>query len=120
MCLVAAGLHLAQEEEPEGEQESEGRDGDQQAEPLILALILDGDVDAVIAQRLIHVGVVARNGGVEEIFVVAIVAGDFGAADYDVADLTLIGVVEQLSETDVLFLTSAGYGEANPHSKVDA
>jgi len=54
--LVAAGLHLAQEEEPRAEQERKGRDGDQQAEPLILALILDGDVDAMIAQRLVHVG----------------------------------------------------------------
>ena len=65
--LVAAGLHLAQEEEPEAEEEGEGRDGDQQAEPLVLALILDGDVDAVIAERLVHVGVVARDGGVEQI-----------------------------------------------------
>ncbi len=67
----------------------------------------------MIAQRLVHVGVVARNCGVEEIFVVAIVAGDFGAADNDVADLTLIGVVEQLSETDVLFLSSASCFDDN-------
>ena len=34
-------------------------------------------------------------------------AGDFGSADDDVADLALIGVVEQLGETDVLFLSAA-------------
>ena len=105
--LVAAGLHLAEEEEPEAEQEGEGRDGDQQAEPLVGALILDGDVDAVIAERLVHVGVVARDGGVEEIFVVAIVAGDLSAVDDDVLDLALVSIVEQLCEADVLFLTTA-------------
>ena len=104
--LVAAGLHLAEEEEPEAEQEGEGRDGDQQVEPLVGVLVLDGDVDAVVAERLVHVGIVARDGGLELILrVVAIVACDFGAIDGDVGDLALISVVEELGEADVLFLS---------------
>src|SRR6202041_2464351 len=43
--LIAAGLHLAEEEEPEAEEQGEGRDRDQEIEPLVRALILDGDVD---------------------------------------------------------------------------
>ena len=83
--LVAAGLHLAQEEEPEAEKKGERCDGDEQAEPLVRALVLDGDVDAVVAERLVHVGVVARDGGVEQdLRVVAIVASDLGSIDDDV------------------------------------
>jgi len=54
-----------------------------------------------------HVRVVGRNDGVEEIFVVAIVPGYLGAVDHDVLDLTLVSIVEQLCEVDVLFLTTA-------------
>jgi hypothetical protein len=103
--LVAAGLHLAQEEEPEAKQEGKGCDGDQQAEPLVRALVLDGNVDAVVAECLIHVGIVARDGGVEDILrVVAVFAGDLGSVDGDFSDLALVGVVEELGEADVLFL----------------
>ncbi len=105
--LVAAGLHLAEEEEPEAEEEGEGRDGDQDVEPLVGALVLDGDVDAVVAERLVHVGVVARDGGLELVLrVVTIVACDFSSVDDDVVDLALIGVVEELSEANLLFLSA--------------
>ena len=111
--LVAAGLHLAEEEEPEAEEEGEGRDRDQQAEPLVGALVLDGDVDAVIAERLVHVGVVARDGGVELVLVVTVVAGDFSAVDHDVLDLALVGVVEQLGQADVLLLSATSCFDDN-------
>ncbi len=74
----------------------------------VRVLVLDGDVDAVIAERLVHVRIVGRDGGVELVLVVAIVAGDLGAVDGDFGDLALVGVVEQLGEADVLFLTGAG------------
>jgi hypothetical protein len=41
----------------------------------------------------------------ENLRVVAIVASDLGPVDDDVADLALVGVIEQLGEADVLFLT---------------
>ena len=63
--LVAAGLHLAQEEEPETKEESERRELDEEAKPGVRVLILDGDVDAVLAQGLVHVRIVGRDGGVE-------------------------------------------------------
>jgi hypothetical protein len=107
--FVAAGLHLAEEEEPEAEQEGEGRDGDQQAKPLVRALILDGDVDAVVAERLVHVRVVARDDGFEDILrVVAVLACHLGAVDGDFRDLALICVIEELGEADALLLIAAG------------
>ncbi len=107
--FIAAGLHLAEEEEPEAEEKRQGSDRDQQVEPLIGALILDGDVDAVITERLVHVWIVARHCGVEGVLrIIAVVAGDFGTVDDDVADLALVSVIEQLGQADGLFLIATG------------
>ena len=113
--LVAAGLHLAEEEEPEAEKEGKRRKLDEEAEPSVGVLVLDGDVDAVVAQRLIHVGVVGRDGGVELGLIVAEVTGDLGPVDDDVLDLAFIGFVEQLGEADALVLAHAGaFGDELP------
>ena len=79
------------------EQQSEGRERDQQAEPEVRVLILDGDVDAVLAQGLVQVGIVAPGWwcGTDSCLSL-IVAGDLGAVDGDVGDLALVGVVQQL------------------------
>jgi hypothetical protein len=106
--LVAAGLHLAEEEEPEAEKQSEGRELDEEADPGVGVLVLDGDVDAMLAQGLIHVGVVPRNGGVVlSLFVAAILGGDIRAVDVDFGDLAGVGVVEQGGKADVLGLVGS-------------
>ena len=84
-------------------------------EPGVGVLILDGDVDAVIAQRLIHVRVVGRDGGVELGLVIAEVSGDLGSVDDDIAYLALVRFVEQLGEADALVLTHArAFGDELP------
>ncbi len=106
--LVPAGLHLAHHEQEEEDEQRDGREGDKDIDPLIAGGILDGDVDAVIAERLVHVGIVARDGGVEEGLVVAAVFGDhLCAVDVDGGDLAGVGVVEERREADVFILASA-------------
>ena len=38
---------------------------DEEGEPAVGVLVLDGDVDAMVAERLVHVRIVAGDGGVE-------------------------------------------------------
>ncbi len=63
----------------------------------------------MFAQRLVHVGVVARDGGVELGLVVTTVLRDhLGAVDVDFGDLALVCVVEQLGEANGLVLAGTG------------
>ena len=67
--LVAAGLHLADHDEPQRAEQDEGQQVD---EPGVAAAVgvFHGDVDAVVAHRLVHVRVVGRNHDVERGLVV--------------------------------------------------
>ena len=103
MALLPPDCIWAQEEEPEAEEQSKWSELDEQAKPGVGVLILDGDVDAVIAERLVHVRIVGRDRRVELVLVVPVVTRHLGAVDQNVLDFALIGVAEQLGEADVSF-----------------
>ena len=97
--LVAAGLHLAQQEEPQAKQKCEGRDVDQRGEPGVGVRVLDGDGNAVVVQNLVHVRVVGRNGGAELVFV-GVVANQRRTVNGDVGHLALVCLGQQVAEGD--------------------
>ena len=97
--LVAAGLHLAHEEHKKAKHQGDWRKLDKNTEPRVSVLILDADIDVMLAQRLVQVRIIGRNGGVEE-GLVSVVAGDLLTIDGDLIDLALIGIIEELAQDD--------------------
>jgi len=62
----------------------------------------------MLTERLVHVGIVARNGGLKDgLRVIAVFAGNLSSIDCDLGDLALVCVVQKLGEADLLFLSAA-------------
>ena len=100
--LAAGALHLARQENPHADQRHERQPRDQQRhEPgHVVGLRTRRDRDALVVEAL-HQGRVARRIGLEGA-AVGEGAVDFRSLDEDVAHATLIDLVEQLRERDVL------------------
>src|SRR5260370_568670 len=89
--LVAAGLHLADHEEPQGAEQYQGRQVQNPTGPGAVADVLEAIRDILVRQLLVHVRVVDRNDCVEGRIVLKLPA-HFLADEYDVVDIALIHV----------------------------
>ncbi len=94
--LVAAALHLAEHEEPERADDDDRRELDQDIQPAIARVGLDGHRDLTLAEGGVQLRVVRRRDGVELALVSLHVPVDFVFHDGDVADLARLGVLQEL------------------------
>ncbi len=101
--LVAAGLHLADHDEPQRAQQHEWRQVQQPTRPATGGGVLHRDVHALVAQFLDHVGVAGHDRGVEPRLVVLELAPDFLADYRHFADVALVDIGEELGEVDLAF-----------------
>ena len=94
--LVAAGLHLADHDEPQRTQQDERRQVEQPRRPASALRVLHRDVDALVAQLLVHVGIAGGRDGVEACLVVLELAADLLANERHFTDIVLVHVGEEL------------------------
>ena len=106
--LVSAALHLAEHEEPQQAENKDRRELDKDIYPAIPGGVLDGRVDLVVLENLVHVRVVCRDGGVELLFgIVLVVTVDFTVNHSDVVYLSCLGLGEELRERHFFVFTHA-------------
>ena len=96
--FVSASLHLADHDEPERAQQDERRQVEQPGWPAAGLRVLHGDVDALVAQFLDHVGIAGHDGSAETGLVVLEFAVDFLANDRHFGDVALVHLGEELRE----------------------
>ena len=95
--LVAAGLHLPDHEEPQGCEQDQRRPGSQQLErPTAAGDIADIHGDALITQRLDHVGIVRRGGGMKRGIIIPVLAAYLLASDGDLFHVALVHIRQEL------------------------
>src|SRR5438067_9639401 len=103
--LVSAGLHLADHEEPQRGEQNERSEIQQPGGPTAALRVFYGDIDAVVCQYLVHVGIVRRNNSVEGAAAsVAELARNVGAGDRHILHVVAVNLAKELSEVDLLFL----------------
>ncbi len=100
--LAAGPLHLAHEEDPDGEDQEHRQPRDQHADQRLAAFgrRLGGDRHAAILEALDEVGILRREG--LEGAAIRVDAGDLLAGDDDVPHLALIDLGQELRIGDVL------------------
>src|SRR5690242_18002367 len=81
--LVAAGLHLPDQEEPDGRQQDERPDVDKNLEPAVPLHVFNFNVYVLVAQGFDVIGKIAGDNGVEVLVFADVSAFDLGAGDGD-------------------------------------
>ena len=117
--LVAAGLHLADHQEPQAQDDGQGQQLQQPAWPSATAHVADVDVDALVAEALVHIGVAGGNGAVEAGLLVVVAAAHLLAVDGNVLDFAGIHVCQKLREVDLAIL-HRGVGGAHQRVQQNA
>src|ERR1051326_361789 len=81
--LVAAGLHLPDQEEPDGREQDEGTDIDKDLEPAVPLHVLYFNIYVLVAQGLDVVWKITGDNGVKVLVFADVLAFDFSAGDSD-------------------------------------
>ena len=99
---AAAGLHLAHEEDPHGDEEQHREPGHEHAEQRrhVVLRRLGGDLHALLMQLVDQAGIVRRIG--LEVAPIIEVAGDLIAGDGHVLDAAALDLGQELREADLV------------------
>ena len=107
--LVAAGLHLAHDEEPDSQNQDQRADLIEDGPEHVARSVLDGGLHLGGVELGVHVRIVHGNGGVEASLLLAIVfvvAVDVHPGHSDVIDLILLNLFEEGGEGHVLLFAT--------------
>src|SRR5712692_8613245 len=103
--LVPARLHLADHEEPQSAQQDQRSPGSEQLDgPAPVGHIPNGDIHALVPQRLDHVRIVRRDRGVEAGVIISILAANLHAQDSDIFYVPLVHIRHEFREVAFLLL----------------
>ena len=108
--LVSTSLHLADHEEPERSQQNQRSQVQYPARPGAIANVLDVDTDALIPQRLVHVGIVRRDGRMKGGIIALALAANFHTDNRNFADNPLVHVGHELRKVDFCFFLAVAAG----------
>jgi len=99
--LVAAGLHLPHEENPEQDEQEDREPADDVAQPAVLGGVLDGDVDLAFPEDLDQVVVLGWKDRLERPSLL-VLAPEVVVRDGDLFDVAQFDLVHELGEIDFL------------------
>src|SRR5215471_12068355 len=97
-CLVSAALHLAHKEDPETDQEEEGRPRDECCQPRALTRLFAGDLNLLVAKHIDEFRVIHRHHGFEGFTRTIKVSRDVGIGNRDVFDVATLYFLKETTE----------------------
>src|SRR5579872_3122134 len=119
--FISAALHLAHHKDPESNQQDERGGVEQDGDPTGAAGFLDVDLDLLVLEDLVDVGIVGGDSGVQLGAVILVYAFDFDpVADLDLLDFASIDVADKFSEGEWLLGHLPGASDDLPEQNQNA